>query len=340
LNSLLSMKKQFLLMVIFCFLIIHQAVFAVRVPGLYDTEVPIQDQETTSRTQAVKTAMKQVLVKLTGERNSASRADLMPIIATAENYVQQYRYLEVVVNDDDINKSELRFRVSFDESKLNNALRKLGVQVWGRERPSILIWLAMEENNSRKILIPEEDPELFEYIDLQAATRGIVLINPLFDLQDSSSIRASDIWGEFHYSINSASQRYYPDIILTGKIFTSLPDIWEGNWTVYIESVLNEGINGVADIISVNYAQHEKADIGQAILKVIDVITVQQYAKVLGYLQTLSPVSDVEVVQISPGMIEFNIYAHGGIGAVTQAINFGRILEPVGNNLNTYRVLP
>lgn len=279
----------------------------------------------------------------------------MPVIDTAENYVQQYRYLEVTGEDTVLNvKQELKIRIRFDELKLNNALRNLGIQVWGKERPSTLVWLAIEDEYSRRILHQEDDPEIFYTIDSRARSRGIVLINPLFDLQDHSSIRASDIWGGFNYSVKNASERYYPDLILTGKIATPLLGIWEINWTVflngsehiystegsYLESVLNEGINDVADIIASNYAQASMPEVGNIIIKVLDVISLQQYAKVLGYLQSLSPVSEVEILQVSAGNIEFNIYAHGGEMAIKQAINFGRTLEPVGENMNLYRLIP
>jgi hypothetical protein len=233
-------------------------------------------------------------------------------------------------------------------------LRNLGIQVWGRERPSTLVWIAIEDGNSRRIMQPEEDPVLFSEIEQRAKARGIVLINPLFDLQDNFGLRVSDIWGGFHFTVRNASQRYYPDLILTGKISSPMQGIWEGQWTVYLAndertfstegsflgSVLDEGIDGVADIISASFAQASVADAGNAVLKVIDVISVQQYAKVLNYLQSLSPVTDVEVTRVNPGNMEFRISAHGGQQAVTQAINFGRVLEQVGGNLNMYRLLP
>ena len=333
------------------------SVYAIRVPGLYEAEVLVRDQEVSSRRQAIEQAMKQVLVKLTGDRNAAGRTALNPIIETAENYVQQYRYLEfptefIITNSVDV---QLRIRIRFDESTLNNALRNLGIQVWGRERPSTLFWLALEDENSRRILRPDEDQAFFYEIDKRARSRGIVLIYPLFDLQDSSNLRASDIWGGFDYPVKNASKRYYPDVILTGRINSPVMGIWEGFWSVYIgenhqenyttegsylEAVANEGIDAVADIIATRFAQGSMPELANTKLKVIDIVSLQHYAKVMDYLQTLSPVTDVEVIEVNQGSVEFNISAHGGKQAITQAINFGRILEPVGTNLNIYRLLP
>ena len=87
---------------------------------------------------------------------------------------------------------------------------------------------------------PDISPEIFNEIEKRAKERGIILINPLFDLQDNSALRASDIWGRFHFSVRNASQRYYPDITLTGKIESPLPGIWEGKWTVYLKESIKE----------------------------------------------------------------------------------------------------
>ena len=353
-HSLLSMKKRILILLTISLVLLSHATFAVRVPGLYEGEVPVENQEADYRRQAIEQAMKQVLIKLTGDRNAALRVALSPVIDTAERYVQQYRYLQTNIGDNPVTNSRLRINVRFDESNVNDALRNLGVQVWGRERPSTLIWIAMQNENSRRILQPGEEPDIFYMIDQYAKSRGIVVINPLFDLQDNASLRVSDIWGGFHYTVINASQRYYPDLILTGKILSSLPGIWEGLWTAYIngnettfstegsylESVLNEGINGIADIIARNFSQTSAAEIGNTVLKVIDVLTLQQYAKIMNYFQSLSPVTNVEVTQLNLGIIEFKISAHGGEQALNRAIDFGRILERVDENQNIYRILP
>ncbi|NIN35788.1 MAG: DUF2066 domain-containing protein, partial [Gammaproteobacteria bacterium] len=64
----------------------------------------------------------------------------------------------------------------------------------------------------------DTDPDFFREIDIRARSRGIVLIYPLFDLLDSSNLRVSDIWGGFDYPVLNASNRYYPDLVLTARV--------------------------------------------------------------------------------------------------------------------------
>ena len=108
----------------------------------------------------------------------------------------------------------------------------------------------------------------------------------------------------------------------------------------YLEAVLREGVDGLSDIIANNYSTTIMADVGTVLLQIVDIITVEQYAKVLKYFESLSPVTEVEVLEITPGQIDFKIHAHGGATAIIQAINFGRVLEAVGNSQNMYRILP
>jgi len=355
LHSVPCMKINVLLLAV-ALLFAPFASHAVRVPGLYEAEVPVAGQQANTRVQAIALAMKTVLIKLTGDRNAPSRPNLVPIIASAERYVQQYRYVEVAPSPADPLAAEfqLRMRISFDESSLNDTLRQAGVQLWGRERPSILVWLATEKDQARKLLIPEEEQDYFKVVDQLADARGIVFMHPLYDLEDTSSLQASDIRAGFQDIVMNASRRYSPDTVLTGWIESPLPGIWEARWTAYLgsevqswtsegsfaESVLDEGIQGMADLLAARYGSQAGTATGNTTMKVLDVNTAEHYAKVLGYLQSLSPVSRVEVIEVNTGVIEFLLTAHGGEQAVLQAINFGRILEPVNANSNLYRLIP
>ncbi len=329
---------------------------AVRVPGLYEVEVPVQGQQESSRQQAIELGMKAILVKLTGDRNASVRSELLPLIREAVQYVQQYHYVDAAVqaSGEVEPESNLKLRISFDEVNLNDALRKSGVRVWGRERPSILVWLAMEKDQIRTILTPEQNPDYFSFLNQQSSARGIILMHPLFDLEDSSTLQASDIRGGFQDTIMNASQRYSPDTVLSGWIESPLPGIWEARWTLstggqtetwstegsFAETILTEGLDNVVDRIATQFVQQTDTTTTSMSMRILDITTVKQYASVVDYLQSLSPVSQVEVVAANPGNLEFRLTAHGGEQAVLQAINFGRILEPVDVNKKLYRLLP
>ena len=254
-----------------------------------------------------------------------------------------------------IRTPETRLWVKFDENSLNGALRGLGVPVWGWERPSTLIWLAISDQEGRRLLGLEEGAEYIDVLEQRARQRGIALLHPLLDLDDTSMLRASDLWGGFREPVLNASSRYQADTILAITLDSPVPGIWEANWTMYldgqmarwnsesdlVEAVLDEGIDNLADVLAAQYTPAVIVDgVNRVRLSVSDIFSVDQYARVLSYLGSLNSVSDVEVVQVESGRVIFMLQAHGGQLAVNQAIELGRILEPITSQGSDYRLLP
>jgi hypothetical protein len=314
---------------------------AVTVSGLYEAEIPVTDQLIGSRKTAIRAALRIVLVKLTGDRNAPERAALEPVMAQAERYALQFRYR------DDLSRpaqQAMKLWVQFDEDALNKIMRDYGIPLWGKERPSTLVWLASDGSTGRRLVNIEDSSDYLGMLDKRAQLRGISLIFPLFDLEDSSHLKASDIWGGFSEPVTSASARYHADTILTGSIEQVIPSVWEARWTVYIDDqvtnwvtqgdlpdvVLDEGIDGLIDILasrfasSGGYAQSNIVDIS-----VSDIFNLDQYARTLKYLESLNSVTEVNVIRVESGKVTFQVRVHGGEMMIAQAITLGNTLEPV-----------
>ncbi|MEE8321888.1 MAG: DUF2066 domain-containing protein [Gammaproteobacteria bacterium] len=327
-------------------------VHAIEVSGLFEAEVPVTNQSAASRKQAVISALRIVLVKLTGDRNAPGRSALSPVMAQAESYMLQFRYRE---NTSRSGPQAMNLWVQFDEDALNEILRNYGIPVWGKERPSILVWLASQGSAGRRLVNLEDNSGFLEILEKQAQSRGVALIFPLFDLQDSSYLKASDIWGGFREPVILASRRYHADVILTGSIKQVIPSVWEARWTVYIDGqpanwttqgdlpdvVLDEGIDGLVDILANRYAnaggyvQENMVEIS-----VSDIFNLDQYARALKYLESLNSVTGVYVKRAEPGKVTFQVRAHGGEVVVAQSIALGRILESISSgSRNSYRLL-
>ncbi|MFQ5659756.1 MAG: DUF2066 domain-containing protein [Gammaproteobacteria bacterium] len=330
---------------------------AIKIPGLYQVEVPIADQSGENRQLAIQTALRLVLVKLTGDRYAPERTALAPVLEQAGDYVQQYRYKEAKRKDTDLpgqDISGLTLWVRFDEETLNGALRGLSVPVWGKERPSTLIWLVVQDASGRRLLSMDSESDYISVIDRRARQRGIVLIFPLLDLEDTSRLRPSDIWGGFKGPVIAASRRYQVDSILTGSLEALAPGIWEGHWAAYIKEqtitwvtrgdlpdmALDEGVDGMSDILAAQFAHSGGlVQITDVNIAVADIFNVDQYARALNYLESLNSVTDVQVKRVEPGKVTFSLSAHGGELAITQAIALGRVLQPITAG-NAYRLLP
>ena len=351
-------KIRTLCLILLCLL--TPVVQAIKVPGLYAAEVVVADQSEAARNVGIQTAFRMVLIKLTGDRMAPGRTALAPLMEQARNYMQQYRYREVPLARETapaevVNKKETRLWVKFYEDKLNQALRDLSVPLWGKERPSTLLWLAVGDGQGRRLVSLENGAEYIQTIEQRAAQRGITFIYPLLDLDDSSALRASDIWGAFRQPVVDASIRYHADAILTAAIESPVPGIWEGHWTTYIDNqivswsneadslaaLLEEGIDNLADTLASHFVQPDAfVGVNDVRLSVVDIFNTDQYARVLAYLSSLNSVADVEVMQVEKGKVTFKLIAHGGELTISQAIALGRVLEPISRNSDDYRLLP
>jgi hypothetical protein len=342
-----------ILLTLICFaLLVSQPVHAIQVSGLYQAATPVTDESTSKRKPAIKQALIRVLIKLTGDRNIANSGGISPLIESPERFVQQFRYQDVPTKDEQPQSRELW--VQFDESALNDALRSYGLNIWGKERPSILVWLAYESNKNRRLVSFEESPEFITMLDRRAASRGVSLLFPLLDLEDTSRMSVSDVWGDFKEPVLNASSRYQSDVILTGRLIQTLPTLWEAQWSVYLngqemhwttqdelaEIVLEEGVDELVDRLASQYVNTGSTSTEVIELTVSNINDLDGYAKALSYLESLQAVGSVQVKQVSEDKIKFEIISHGGLTAFNQTIELGKTLELESNNEKlSYRLL-
>ncbi|MGB1800070.1 MAG: DUF2066 domain-containing protein [Gammaproteobacteria bacterium] len=330
-------------------LLVCQPVYAIKVSGLYQATAPVSDESIAKRKPAIKQALIQVLIKLTGNRNIAQSGDISGLLEQSDRFVQQFRYQqqqnssELAAETDEIEKE---LWVRFDEATLNNAMRNYGLTIWGKERPSILVWLAHEKDNSRRLVSFEESPEYIAMLDQHAASRGVSLLFPLLDLEDTSKLKVSDVWASFEEPLLNASSRYEPDVVLSAKLTQTTATLWESQWTIYnngtgmswtsqgelAEIALEEGINELADRLANEYVTSVTGGTEMLELTVTGVKSVDDYAKALAYLQSIQAVTDVQVKHVKENEVLFKVISHGGITAINKTIALGRTLEQLSNN--------
>lgn len=344
-------------MTFFLFLLIvflGQNASAIQVSGLYQATVPVTDETVTVRGSAIGEALKQVLVKLTGDKTITVSSEITTLIQQAERYVQQFRYRQIS-NVEEPTEQTTELWVQFDETALNKGLETQGLAIWGKERPSVLVWLAYEEGHSRNIVSFEDNPEYITILDDGAKVRGVPLLFPLLDLEDSARISVSDVWGDFKEPIVIASSRYQADVMLTGRLIQVSSTLWEARWSVYIgeqtetwtsqgeipEFVLEDGVNGLADRIAAKYANMGPAITEMLELLVTDVDNVDEYARALSYLESVQSITSVQVKRVYNNNVMFELVSRGGISGIEQSIALGKTLEAIsGTEQYTYRLLP
>lgn len=321
---------------------------AVIVSGLYEVEIAVSSQSINSRAGNIAKALRAVLVKLTGDSQVASHRGVAELLDDADRYVQQFEYR----HEEASGESQLVLWTHFNEFALDDVLHRLDIPQWGRERPITLVWLALDDVGSRRLVSMSNLALYIEKMTLHAHERGIVLFYPLLDLEDNQKLSSSDVWGDFHAVVLAASKRYHTDIVVTGKIETIIAGKVVARWLAHINGkilswvtrgngldvVLMKGVDDLADILARQYGQvgeHTQSDEVEIIVKGIS--DYDQYTKVLNYLSLLNSVMSVDVQQIMEESVTYILMTEVDSAVVSKAIALGDTVEEIGNN--AYRLV-
>ncbi len=95
--------------------------------SLYSGQVPVTSQSDQELAEALKTALGQVIVKLTGDAGALTRPEIAKAIAQPNRFVQQYQYEENIVTDNGVPQSRLLLVATFNRDGVDRLLGDLGL---------------------------------------------------------------------------------------------------------------------------------------------------------------------------------------------------------------------
>jgi hypothetical protein len=94
--------------------------------GLYTGQVPVASQSDAERAEALKTALGQVIVRVSGDNSALTRGDVAKAVADAERYVQQFSYQQDIVTEAGQTQVRLTLVAHFDRDAVDRLLRNAG----------------------------------------------------------------------------------------------------------------------------------------------------------------------------------------------------------------------
>ena len=332
-------------------LVVAQKLDAVTLENLYQAEVLSESQSDAQRRIDASEGLSQVLMRVSGRSDILQNRVIVAALKTPEQYYSEFSYARVEAGNDEAaalpqpgldplpaETPRQVMRIRFAPSLIAKILREADLPVWGSNRPSVLSWMAIDDESGRQVL-GEANPSLFAKTLNQAArARGVPLLLPLWDLEDSRGVSSSEIWGRFLGRIEAASKRYSPDKILVFRAESEFSNQWRGDWslgeggqwrsgTVYGESQaqLATALVGVlASVLSEQYAVTSTRS--EVRLTVEGITEIQDYAEVSRYLEGLTQVMSVQPVRILTDMVEFKLRSEGEVQQIIDVIALDRKL--------------
>jgi len=311
---------------------------AVPVHDLYLTTVPVSSQTSEERARILPKALLQVLVKVSGNKAVGSLAEIAQSMANAPQLVKQYSYLEPTEEH-----PNLCLRVIFDYQAVNTMLQHAGQAIWGMERPVLLVWVVQGDTKAPRLVAQDTHHDLLNALTHFANRRGVPLLFPILDLYDLTNVQADALWQGKINGVQQASKRYGDQPILMVRV-AKQGYLWQGRWQLLIEddepvtwhtenaniqSMLLEGVDQVADALAKRFAVVNTREAPEAITLVVDDIEdVAHYTRVMHYLRRLTPVTRVEVEEMSPQQVRFSLAVKGGMGVLQGLLNQQSMLTP------------
>jgi len=298
---------------------------ALPVQDLYTGQVLVTSRGKTELANGARAGLLQVLVRVSGSTDVENNAMIAAALGNPEAYYYQYGYesTDKVLTVGDKQVPARMLRISFEPGLIAKLLRRAGFPVWGSNRPGILLWIATSDEDGRRIITDSDKSGLLDALDQQAKLRGLPLLYPILDLEDTSILSTAEVWGLFLDRIDSASVRYHPDVILAGRVQQDRSGQWTGRWYYRVErgwqGVDNTGftvenlvdtvVNRLADELAVRYAVDSSK--GSILLRVEAINDVEDYAAASAYLQSLAPVVDSSVIEVEGNEVLFRLSTEG-----------------------------
>ena len=300
-------------------------VYPVVVDDLYVAEVLVADESPQQLRNGARAGLLQVLVRVSGslkaEDSSLVRSSLRDPAAFYNQYSYESTDQALLLGESEVNAKILRLYL--EPSAIARLLRDAGLPIWGSNRPSVLLWVAISEGQSRRILGEADSSEVQALLVDQARQRGLPVTFPILDIEDTSQVSAAEVWGSFLERINGASARYKPDSVFTARIRSESGERWSGRWSYRdvdawesfesagysADELVRSMINQLADELAERFALGSSRS--RIRLKIENVKSVSQYAAVSRYLEELTPVVSSSIVTLNIDIAEFELETEG-----------------------------
>jgi hypothetical protein len=282
------------------------AASAVVVSSLNSAEVEVADQSSRELAAASREALAEVMVKVSGSEDVLANPVIINALGRARDHLQQSGYR----TDEE---RGLLVRFEFDADWVTNLVVEAREPLWTANRPHVLVWLVVEEAGSRQFASAESHSEIISELRTEFERRGVPVKFPLFDLADSASLDASQVWGLEAGALRNASARYGLDHVLAGRLVILSSGEGVGDWSYLYDHgrldrtvsavdgrmFVRDGASMVAEAMAARFAvAPTRGGDGDVVLYINGVNSYADYAGIVSSLERLELVEHANVERI------------------------------------------
>ncbi len=338
------MKNKFAYLLIFLLsLVVSRPLQAVVVEELFTIEMAVADQTTAVRLEAFGEAFKLVVIKVSGSDDALKSSAFSRPMQSSARYVKQFTYINRKdENSESFDSGQLFLKIDFNQQLVEGLLRENNFPVWGQERPSSLLVVSYDVNETIHLVPGDSTPKIIELLDEAAVKLGVPVLFPLMDLEDIALVSIGDIVSRQYENIDILAERYGPDALVIGQIVGRSGQGWHGDWEVRFaeqvfkwkyrgssrQQVVDQAIKHLARVLALEYALEDHRRVEQALLvSVSSMPKFNQLISVQRYLESLSVVDSIRVALISDDVVTFKLKLRNDAEDLQRLIELGEVLE-------------
>ncbi len=323
-------------------------VLAEAVTGLYEASVPVQTQDDASRDAGILRAFEVVLVKVAGSRRVLQNPSVAGALREAPSQLVQFYFRSNPLPPDEAGTmaTELRLHASFQPAAVDDLLRRAGEPRLSPNRPGTLAWIAVDDGKGLRVLSRDADPALIAWIERAAAERGVPLLFPSMDLEESLAATPERVAALEEAAVTEASGRYGAPSVLMARLLRSASGEWIGEWSQRIgeESLYTQGqdttvagvadrlVDSIAEALSTRFAVRATLDNAEELrIRVGGVRTLADFRALSAELARLGSVREARPALIDGTTVHFDLLTDSGVDGVLQELGLLQRLRPAGD---------
>lgn len=359
---------------------------ALQVTGLYSFRIAVANESEAERSRAFREALAAVVVKVTGSTRWLEVPTVSRALASAQNLVEAFTYSSELLPVPAIatlappvssttttpitqpgtisatqpatpatqpatvpaTREQRYVNVTFAAALINEMLITANVPIWDSNRPSVLVWMVLQEaNGARRLLTADGDPEVVNLIRQFGTERGLPVIFPVLDFEDRRSLPLESLWNLEEDVIVAASARYGADTVLSGRLLFAangeLVGLWqfifqnqvtifdglESQLQAYLHQPLERITTQLADYFAIVPVNTNQTYVR---LRVEGVDDLSAYTALLTYVRTLGLVRSIATASLDGPQLELELGLQGDPQQLLELIALDRDLRPVANS--------
>jgi hypothetical protein len=307
----------------------------------------VASQSAEAQQQAINAAFSQLLIRISGNSQILQNADIQHALPNVSNYIEQYTYVQTPLSgqnaDGNPQATQLTLQVGFDQQQIRQLLQNAKQSIWGRDRPTVLMWAALVVGPTQNLLgLTTQDPTV-ALLQQLATQRGLPLLWP--NITAAGSTWLADVLQPNLDNIKQASQSYNANTIVILHL-TNNTTSWDAQATLLMDNqstswhftandaatVLQQTMNAITDTMAQHYMVSDEEAKSNITLTITHIETLEDFIKVQTYLKQLNPVRNAELLQLQAESAQFEIVYDGSESDLLSAIKLDHKLVPMQAN--------